>query len=148
LHWRLQWRVDGACERIGRAGGDFGEFLLALAEYEHMTKRSFSQMEVQKILTAWLDWVPRGQRPLYFHTDETATQHLQANLHYNGKKGTVVGLDLDAPKDEYRDELLKDLALSKNQACTMAIPLPRPDAFDCRSDRDSLPSPLPLLAVH
>jgi hypothetical protein len=102
---------------LGTPGGDFGEFLLALAEYEHLTKRSFSQTEVQKILAAWLDWVPRGQRPMYFHTDETATLHLQANLHFNGVKGKVVALDLETPKEEYIEELLKDLPNSKNQGC-------------------------------
>jgi hypothetical protein len=102
---------------LGTPGGDFGEFLLGLAEYEHMTRRSFSQTEVQKMLAAWLDWAPRGSQPLYFHTDEAATLHLQANLHFNGVKGKVVALDLDAPKDEYIDELLKDLPNSKNQGC-------------------------------
>jgi len=88
-----------------------------LAEYEHMTKRSFSQAEVQKMLVAWLDWVPRGTRPLYFHTDEAAILHLQSNLHFNGQKGKVVGLDLETPKPEYEEELLKDLPSSKNQGC-------------------------------
>jgi len=82
-----------------------------------MTKRSFSQIEVQKILAAWLDWAPRGSRPLYYHTDENSILHLQANLHYNGQKGKVVGLDLESPKPEYEDELLNDLPSSKNQGC-------------------------------
>jgi len=102
---------------LATPGGDFGEFLLALAEYETMTKRSFSQIEVQKILTAWLDWAPRGPRPLYFHTDEAAIRHLQHNLHYNGQKGKVVGLDLESPKAEYQTELLKDLPAPQNQGC-------------------------------
>jgi hypothetical protein len=97
-----------------------GEFVLALAEYETLTKRSFSTAEVRKILVAWLDWAPRGSRPLTLQTDEAALHHLQQNLHYNGQKGKVVALDIEQPKSEYRSELLKDLVSSKNQVmrCT------------------------------
>jgi len=72
---------------------------------------------VKKILTAWLDWAPRGSQPLALQTDEASTLHLQKNLHYNGAKGKVVDLDLDAPKPEYHTELYKDLPHSKNQGC-------------------------------
>jgi hypothetical protein len=96
------------------SGGDFGEFLLALAEYETLTKRSFTSVEVQKILVAWLDWAPRGSRPLTLQTDEAALLHLQQNLHFNGVKGKVVALDIENPKPEYQTELLKDLPNSKN----------------------------------
>ncbi len=102
---------------IATPGGDFGEFILALAEYETLTKRAFTAVEVQKILTAWLDWAPRGSHPLTLQTDEAAILHLQRNLHYNGVKGKVVALDIETPKPEYVDELLKDLPASKNQVC-------------------------------
>jgi len=94
-----------------------GEFFLALSEYEAMTKRAFTVTEVKKILSAWLNWAPRGSRSVALQTDETATLHLQQNLHYNGEKGKVIGLDLDDPKSEYHSELLKDLPHAKNQGC-------------------------------
>jgi len=102
---------------IAILGGDFGEFLLALAEYETLMKRSFTRVEVQKILSAWLDWAPRGVHPLTLQTDESALLYLQQNLYFNGVKGKVVALDVESPKPEYETELLNDLPNSKNQGC-------------------------------
>jgi hypothetical protein len=102
---------------LGTPGGDFGEFLSALAEYEHVTQRTLSLDDVSQLLSAWLDWGPRGDLPFYYHTDDTSLKHLQAHLHLNGETGKVVGLDVEEPKDELKDQLLKDLTASKNQGC-------------------------------
>lgn len=102
---------------LATPGGDFGELFLALAEYEAMTKRAFTDAEVGRILASWLKWPARGSRPLALQTDEAALLHVQQNLHYNGEKGKVVGLDLDSPKAEYQTELLKDLPHAKNTGC-------------------------------
>ncbi|HEU0036034.1 MAG TPA: rhodanese-like domain-containing protein [Kofleriaceae bacterium] len=66
--------VDGRDEQgvIGTPGGDAGELLLALAVTERITRKSFSDEDVERILVRHIDTFGR----FYMHTDVIATTQL------------------------------------------------------------------------
>jgi hypothetical protein len=97
---------------VGAVGGDFGEFLAALGVYEQLLGRNVTEAAVQKLLAAWLGDITGS---MMYTTDDEAVHHLQANLHLNGQKGTVVALNLLFPQPELREEILKDIVKPENQ---------------------------------
>lgn len=95
-------------------GGDFGEFLSALAVYESMlgAGTELEEAQVGEILGEWLSDL---SAPMYLATDEDAVDHLEKNLHVGGETGVVVGLKIGDPEDHLEEELLKDLVKPANQ---------------------------------
>jgi len=129
--------IDGRdhVHSLGTPGGDFGEFLMALNEYEKATGKGLLQEETTALLHSWLNFENRNDEPMYLLSDEAAIYHLQQHLHTNGATGLVVGLDIENPKPELRKEILNDLAKSANHGCYFVkAVLDNPEAYYLRPE--------------
>jgi hypothetical protein len=108
---------------------------MALNEYEKVTHKALLDEEITSLLHSWLNFDQRNGEPMYFLTDDAAIYHLQQHLHTNGATGLVVGLDLENPDAELREEILKDLAKSANHGCYfIKAVLDNPEAYYLRPE--------------
>lgn len=106
--------IDGrvAGPHLATPGGELGEFISALNEYERIIKQRLTYKEVSVLLRGWLDWSNRP--PVVFTTDLQAVEHLRKHLRVRGEAGTVVDLDLVNPPDDYKPGLRQDLRDGRN----------------------------------
>jgi len=103
---------------LGTIGGEFGEFLVALAEYEFALNYQLDMELIQKLLHGWIDHAGRGEAPFYLHSDEAAIEHIRGEL--RGPGGSAVTtpiLDLSDPPAQYRSSILENIGDPKNQGC-------------------------------
>lgn len=100
---------------IGSPGGEFGEFLGALAAFEHLTGTELTDTAVQRLVKRWLVWEGRGLFKFRIETDATAVDHLTRHLRIDGQTGEALDIDMRDPEPEYKDALLLDLTNSANQ---------------------------------
>lgn len=107
--------VDGRSPSpiLGTPGGTFGEWLNALSVIEAIQNKNLSQIWMADAFRTYLQ---HGNGIVMYHCQDSYSLHnLEQNLHVNGITGSVVGLRVENPDVQYRDELLKDLVKPSNQ---------------------------------
>jgi len=126
---------DGRTSHVGLAtpGGDFGELINALNEYESLSNHSLAADETGRMLVSWLNW-PERNTTLYFHTDDAAVKNLKDNLHNSdGVTNQLISLDMFNPPADYRAAILSDLGKPQNHGCSIIrAMLDSPNEFSIR----------------
>merc|ERR1719506_1357432 len=107
-------------------GGDFGEFVLALASYlqeRDPTEQMLPTQEVvDELLMKYLETIP-SSRPMIHCTDDRAIQHLEA-------EAPLENLDLRSPPDHAKASLLKQLTEVENHGDShIRLLLKKPEWF-------------------
>jgi len=107
-------------------GGDFGEFVLALASYlqerDPTGQMLPSQEVVDTLLLKYLETIP-ASRPMIHCTDDRAIQHLEAEM-------PLENLDLTSPPDHAKASLLQKLTEVENHGDShIRLLLKKPDWF-------------------
>jgi len=108
----LDSRTTG--EMMGTPGGDAGEFILALSQYENLINRPLQQSNVDIYFTDFLKSLKAAgsERKFYMCTDEQAVDNLQKSLKMEDISLTT------APTRVEPKELLEKLALPENIGST------------------------------
>ncbi len=106
-------RKQGAI--LGTPGGDFGEFLISLSVMEELNKRPMEDVEVERLLTQWVEWDKKGNYSFYHNTDEESVRRLANGLHVNGLANVVTNLDLRNPPAHLKEEILRTVNKTENQ---------------------------------
>lgn len=92
-------------EMLGTPGGDAGEFVLGLIEYQDMLGSSLNETYVFEILQEYLKCMETNL--FYMCTDQTAIDHVQKEL-------AIEDLDIYNPDDSYKEQLLDALTEPEN----------------------------------
>lgn len=78
--------------QLSTPGGDFGEFLIGLAEYELLTNKQLTIPEIDKLMTGWVTSQFRNQVKMYMMTNLQSFERLK----------TVSRNRIDRLKEQYR----------------------------------------------
>jgi hypothetical protein len=109
---------------LGTPGGDAGEFILALLVYEDISGRQLTEASITTYFKEWLDCMDAST--FYFDTDDKAVAHLEKQL-------SISGLDIQSPKDEYKEKLLTALEEPENEGdLHISLMLKSPDLYAVR----------------
>lgn len=109
---------------LGTPGGDAGEFILALLVYEDISGRLLTEDSIKTYFKQWLDCMDAST--FYLDTDDKAVAHLEKQL-------SISGLDIQNPKDEYKDKLLNAITESENEGDVhISLMLKSPDLYAVR----------------
>lgn len=92
-------------EILGTPGGDAGEFILGLLEYQDLLETSFNETYVFDVLQEYLRCMETNL--FYMCTDQTAIDHAQKEL-------ALSELDIYSPDESIQDELLDALTEPEN----------------------------------
>jgi len=116
---------------VGAPGGEFGEFLVALNEYEKVRAKNLTAEETKNLLVGWLNWNSneKNDYQFYFHSDEKSINTLNSKL----TSGQVP--DMTSPRGADQAALLEQLIKPANQGCSFTRSvLMNPDKFGFRLD--------------
>jgi len=97
---------------LATPGGEFGELLNALATVETLTRQKLTEVKVLQIVRKYMNDITGS---FFACSDEDAVQTLERNIHVNGQANVVVGLKVDNPKPDYRDDILKLIVKPQHQ---------------------------------
>eukprot|EP01006_Ploeotia_vitrea_P053158 TRINITY_DN67760_c4_g1_i1.p3 TRINITY_DN67760_c4_g1~~TRINITY_DN67760_c4_g1_i1.p3 ORF type:complete len:401 (+),score=192.95 TRINITY_DN67760_c4_g1_i1:36-1238(+) len=108
-------------------GGDFGEFVYAMAEHQKIVGKLY-QPQVDMLMASFLQF--RKAESFYYHTDVEAVKKIEQALIDMGKmtKGQI--LDLVNPPLRLREDILKLLAKPEHHGCLhIRLMLTHPDLY-------------------
>jgi len=134
---KLEWKsvrasylgcVDGRHSSSGlyAYGGDFGELLLALTVYEHMSQRQLSQVETTSLFNGWLARLAREGGSFAMCTNSATVSTL------TGAVGAAA-VDLSSPSEALRPSLMLRLVAPEFVGSEhVKWMLQRPDQYSVR----------------